>query len=499
MTRTNPLLHMSAIFVAAASVSGCAMLGNPVGPDYRPPSFEAPSEWLSQAPLAGVAPTGWDAFGDPLLVDLVARASANNRSLAAAAADVARARALRRAAIGELWPSANASAAQSDIHNSENGLIPFGALPGGATQANVLDLELTAIWNLDLSGAIWRSVEAASARTEALDAAQMALALSIASETAETYIMLRGREGQLALAERSVEIRARTLELAQERFDVGDASRFDVERALAARQRAEARVPSLRAQIARLRLALGLLTGENPQAAARRLLGTPDNLAARDLPLNDAPLSVLARRPDVRQAERTLAATTASIGVAEGRLYPSLTLFGALGAEARNLDDLFNAESRTSLLGPSLRLPIFGRGRLRALVRSEEAAAQAALARFDHVVMSALADADAALATAGEAGRTLAALDNAVEANMRAQELARLRYESGEDSLLPLLESDRELIDVETERLDARTNLLLANVRLVRALGGPREAVVAHTEAGSANELRGRSTPDAKR
>lgn len=465
--------RLLALALAAASISGCAVLGHSVGPDYQPPRIDAPAGWLSEARLENVMPEGWGALGDPLLEELIVSANANNRSLAAAAADVARARAQRRAASGELWPSASAAAAQTDIRNSENGLIPFAALPGGATEATINDIELAAVWNLDLSGALARGVEAARARTQALEAARASLALGLASEVAEAYIALRAAEEQLALAELSVEIRARTLTLAQQRFDAGDASRFDVERALAARQRAEARVPALRAQIARLRLSLGPLTGETPQLIARRLAGTPDLLQARALRVGNTPVQVLARRPEVLQAERNLAAAIANIGVAEGRLYPSLTLVGALGAEARELDDLFAAESRTSALGPSLRLPILGRGRLRALVDGEEAAAQAALARFEQAVMAALAETDAAISAADAAARRLAMIDQAVEATTRAQDLARLRYESGEDSLLPLLESDRELIEVELERSEARSGLLTANVRLIRALGGP--------------------------
>lgn len=473
MMNTTLALRLAALALAMASVSGCAVLGHAVGPDYQPPRIDAPAGWLSEAPLQGAAPEGWDALGDPLLDQLIADAIANNRSLASAAAEVARARALRRASSGELWPSASAAAAQTDIRNSENGLIPFAALPGGATEATINDIELAAIWNLDLSGALARGVEAARARTQALDAARASLALGLASEVAETYVALRSAEEQLLLAERSVEIRARTLAIAQQRFNAGDASRFDVERTLAARQRAEARVPALRAQIARLRLSLGPLIGETPQLTARRLAGTPDLLEARALRVGDAPMQVLARRPDLLQSERNLAAAIANIGVAEGRLYPSLTLVGALGAEARELDDLFAAESRTSIVGPSLRLPILGRGRLRALVDGEEAAAQAALARFEQAVLMALADTDASIAAADAAARRLTALDQAVEATTRAQGLARVRYESGEDSLLPLLEADRELIEVELERSEARSGLLTANIRLIRALGGP--------------------------
>ena len=464
--------RLAALTLAAAAASGCAVLGHPVGPDYVAPTIEAPSGWLSQAPLE-VAPSGWDVLGDPLLQDLVLQASAENRSLAAATAEVERARALRRAASGELWPSANAGAAQSDIRNSENGLIPFGALPGGAAEANVTDLELAAIWNLDLSGALARGVEASRARTQALEAARAALGLGVAAEVAETYVALRSAETQLILAERAVEIRARTLVLAEQRFAAGDASRFDVERALAARQRAEARVPALRTQIVRLRLALGPLTGQSPQALARRLAQTPDRLEARTLHVGATPMQVLARRPDVLQAERSFAAAVANIGVAEGRLYPSLTLVGAIGAEAREVDDLFAAESRTSVFGPSLRLPILGRGRLRALVDGETATAEAARARFDHAVMAALADTDAAMSAASETARRLDLMNEAVDATARAQQLALLRYESGEDSLSPLLEADRELIDVEFERAEARAALLTANVRLIRAMGGP--------------------------
>ena len=411
----------------------------------------------------------WEQFRDPVLDDLVRRALAADLDLRIAAARVDEARALLGAARRVRWPAAIADVARD---NSK------GQLPNiSSTERVELDsyeAGFSTFWELDLFGRVRRGVEAARADAEAADADLRDAQVLVAAEVARTYLELRGAQKRLSVARANSRNQSETLELTRVRLDLGRGSELDVASAAARLAATEATIPPLTAIEAiaahRLAVLLGLRPGELDQEVAHQEI--PPHLTTVAV---GAPEDLLRRRPDVRAAERDLAAATARIGVAKADLFPRLTLSGFIGFIAGDAADLGESSSRAWSVSPVLSWAGFDSG-VRARIVASEARAEGALAAYESTVLRAIEETENAFVIYGQGRQRLGSVVEQAAASRRAADLARVQYREGALDFLRLLDAERTLLQAEDEVATAETDLNTSVVGIYRALGGGWEA-----------------------
>jgi NodT family efflux transporter outer membrane factor (OMF) lipoprotein len=399
----------------------------------------------------------WELFGDPLLTRLVGEASAGNLDLAQAAARLIQARESLVQARAGLVPTVGASAgAGRDV--------------GPGNDRTSFNVGADASWEIDLFGRIRRGVEAAAADAQAAYFDREALRVAVAAEVATNYIQARLAQERLALARDTLAIADDNLQIAGWRVQAGLVSSLDSEQARAARAQTAASIPGLEASLAGAGYRLAVLTGRAPGALTAELGEVrPIPRGPRDVAAG-IPADTLRQRPDVRAAERNLAAATARIGVAEAQLYPGLRLSGSIGTAAFSLGGLFDAISGSILAG--LDQTLFDGGRLRSQLRSQRAATEAALAAYRQSVLTSLEDVENALVALRAARERQAQFAIALEAATNSAILARTQYRAGLTDFQQLLEAERSLLSARDGLAGSRGDEALALVQLYRALGG---------------------------
>jgi len=450
-----------------AGLSACA-----VGPDYKPPDLKVTDQWQSESAATGFAQAidasdWWRQLGDPLLSELIDAAMRENRDLAVALNNIEKAKALRRAAGAGFYPGIDASGDASRSRFSRQ--TGFGANTG---TRNTFSASLDASWELDLFGRTRRAVEAADAQIQASEAAKRGLLLSVTAELAVSYFEARGLQQQLAVTERDIELLREVEGIALAQSELGVATELDLTQARGERETFEAKLPNLKAEIAARIYRISVLTGHAPEFHAsafqeRKPLPMPPDLVPVGLRSD-----ILKRRPDVQQAERELAAASAGIGVAKADLFPSFSLTGAIGSSARVFSDLFTPATLTRSVGGALAWPVFAGGSLTAGVDVADAEAKAALAYYEQSVLLALEDGEASLMRYGKEWQTLKLLRSAEVTRQEAFEIARLRYEAGEDNFLVILDAERALIATRNDIITSETRILAGLAQLYKALGG---------------------------
>ncbi|MGB7406739.1 MAG: efflux transporter outer membrane subunit [Pacificimonas sp.] len=475
----------------ALLLAGCA-----VGPDYERPKIETPANitTLPDAPeLRGpeVDLDWWRRFDDPLLNELVAAAIRENRDVRAASARIEQARALRAIAAGAGLPNLSGDAGFTRSKQSENA-FPIGALGGGQDMGgggaggggqqaqtfgigepiSIWQLSLGASWEPDLFGRVGRRVEAADARLGVAAEDRNAIWLTVLADTVQNYAELRTAQAQAAVARENIEIAARTRELTELLVEQELAPEFDLVRARADERAARADLQPFEIQIRANNAALAELTAQFPMELFSRVTAEIDTIAFEGGISAGVPSELLRRRPDVRRAERRLAAETADIGAEIADLYPSFSLTGMFGFSAMALDMLFDSGSEQWSIGGALNWPMFSGGRSRSEVDEARAGAEEARALYEGAIYGAFADADRALSNYALSQRQLNDLRGVVADRQRAFDLAELRYRSGLDSLLTLLETQRQLLAARQAFTAAEGRAKVAIVGAYRALGG---------------------------
>jgi multidrug efflux system outer membrane protein len=452
-------IRTTAAIASALLVSGCV-----VGPDYVPPksalsAFQAPEQVTDD-------PNGWwQRLGDPLLTELVDAAVAGNPDLVQAKARVLQARALHRAARFGGRPILDARA------GAVRERTPVG--PGLPTPVTIslYDVGFDAGWEIDLFGGVRRRVEEAAAEVEAAEEDRRGVVVALIAEVARNYVDLRGAQAQLRVAEASLAAQRKTAQLTQLRFEAGVAAEVDVARADALARQTAAEIPQLlTAQSAALHR-IAVLVGQAPGDVYGRLRQPAAVPPAPPLVGIDPPAELLRRRPDIRAAERRVAARTAGIGVATAELYPRITLTGSIGALATSLMNLSADRNGAWAAGAELGTPILGGGRT-AKVDLARAKAEEALALYRSSVLAAAEEVETGFVAYENERRQRDALSEAVAAQRRATNLVRMGYEAGEASFLDLLDAERSLQAAEGALAAAETSLSTRFVALFKALGG---------------------------
>lgn len=453
----------------AMTLTACA-----VGPEYERPDVDTGEGWTvaQQAAAADVdLASWWQSFDDPVLEALIDRALAGNLDIAQAGARVAEARALRAVVAGGRYPAVGVGASASRQRLSENGLLPIGQLPGIERDNTFYEPRFDARWELDLFGRTRQAVVAADARVEAAEALQRGVQLTVAAETARAYFTLRGAQHEFAARRAALTAARESARLVRIRFDAGEDSEAAVVAADAELAALESTLPGLEARVRIAALSIGVLLGELPESELDLAGQTADYVALAPVPVGQRS-DILRRRPDVRAAERQLAAATGDLDVATAELFPQIVLNGNAGYQSLATGNLFDTTSQIATLGLSITWQIFDGGRLRAQVHASEARVEAAALEYEKAVLTALTDAERALARYSFGLEALGHQTIALEAAQRNYEFATDRYRAGDISQLQLFDAERTLRNAEDAYARTHTQAATDLVALFKALGG---------------------------
>ena len=420
--------------LAAGLLASCA-----VGPDYqRPQMSSVADDWLEPASTAPVDSAWWKQFGDPQLTALIEHALASSPDLEQATARIAEARALREAAQGGRFPQLNASGSATRNRISENGQIPVANIPGFDPAFPLIDAGFDASWEIDLWGKTSRQVEKARALEAAAEWARRDRLVSLTAEIARTYVEFRLAQRSLAIATSELEASRSLAELAGLLHSAGETAKTEADQAVVDLNTREVAQRQAQADVSSAAYRLATLVGESPRAIVPDLLSSTGDIPAPPMAIASGIRSeLLERRPDIRQAERELAASSAGIGVATADLYPRLSLIGNIGLQAQSLDDLATGESLRYTVGPSFSWPIFSFGRIRAQIRAADARADGAAAAYKSAVVKALNESEAAANRFAASVASIDPVKSALGRQQNANRLAQMLFEKGESTSSP--------------------------------------------------------------
>ena len=452
-----------AAFVAAA-VAGCT-----VGPDYVRPTMDTPAAWRIDYPKAAeVANTKWwEQFGDPVLNDLIETALRENRDIRIAAARVEQFEgalmSTRSQALPQLGYSADASRAQA----SRVGQPP---VPNGVDrQFTLYQGSLGASWQVDLFGRVRRLSEAAQAQVYGSEQAQRGVVLTVVAGVATSYVTLRAFDRQLEIAQATAANFGETVRIFRLRYKFGIVSQSEVAQIESQYQQALAAIPAIGQQIAAQENLISILLGRNPGPIAR---GKPiDQLAAPLIPA-DLPSTLLARRPDILQAEQNLVAANANIGAARALYYPSLSLTAALGSASTAFGNFLTGPASVWLLAAGLTGPIFTFGAIEGQVRTAEGQKDAAVNFYQQVIFGAFRETNDALVGSRNKLEESELQATRVLALREFARLARLRFDNGIASYVEVLVADNELFAAELASVSTLADRYRQLINVYQAMGG---------------------------
>lgn len=452
--------------LSALALSACA-----AGPTYvaplPPPTAAAPFVTTNAATVTTDTELNWwRMYRDPVLDGLVADALAANTDLRVAVARLDTARASLRGAKSDREPQVNAGASGNYARSSQ-----LQSLPGLARERATYDVGLDVSYELDLSGRVRRNVEAARGDVGAAQADADAVRVSIVAATTRAYVDAASSAERLAVARRIVDLLEKSTTLTGKRVDAGRATRLDQVRIAALRDQRAALVPQIESERQAALFRLATLTGRTPRdlpASASARSTTPR--LDQPIPIGDG-AALLARRPDVRAAERRLAASTARIGVQTSQLYPQISLGASIGSTATTVGDLFTGGPVRWLLGPLLNWSL-NQSAARAKIAGAKAETRGALASFDGSVLSALEETETALSTYARELDRRTQLQSARDNAATAARITRARQREGTIDFLEVLDAERTFADSDAELAAADARIADTQIDLFRALGG---------------------------
>ncbi len=455
-------------------VAGCA-----VGPDYEEPKLAMPVGWQeAQQKGVDIRPVEmarwWTTFNDPLLNSLVERAVKSNLDLRIAEARIREVRASRAVVASSAWPTLDVSASYKRNRTSENALALGSLAPqgGGNVEQDLFKTGFDASWEIDVFGGVRRSVEAADATIGASVESRRDVLVTLLGDVAKNYIDLRGFQRRLAVARANLKAQQDTLELTRIRFQAGLTSDLDVAQAEAQASTTTAQIPTLESALKQAAYSLDLLLGLSPGALWNDLANETTIPSLPPEVLVGLPSDLLRRRPDIRFAERQLAASTAQIGAAMADLFPKFSLTGAAGLQSISASDWFTGRSRYWSIGPTISWPIFDAGRIRANIEVRNAQQEQALTQYEKTVLAAFGDVEKSLVNYSREQARQQALTNAVASNRRAVEMANELYVRGLNDFLNVLDTQRSLYAAENDLAQSEATMAANLVALYKALGG---------------------------
>ncbi len=479
--------------------AGCA-----VGPDYQPPAVSSSAQWGELASSASSTETAmrapgptstpdagepalaewWTTFHDPMLDQLVARAIAGNLDLKVAESRVREARAQRAVVASELLPDLEPNASYTRERVSGSSLLVNSAAtstdaasttPGvgsAAVETDFFQAGFDAAWEVDVFGGARRAIEESDAELAAGIEARRDVLVSLLGEVARNYVELRGAERRVAIARTNLAAQQETLDIIRTRAEAGLASDLDVARAEAQARTTAAEIPTLETTARRAIHALSVLLAKEPNALGDELsVEAPVPPAPPRVPVG-LPSDLLRRRPDVRRAERQLAAATARIGVVTAELFPRFSLTGSFGLQNTKLSHLTDGDSRFWSFGPSVSWPVLDLWRVSSQIHVEDERAHQAAAAYQLTVLTSFREVEDSLVALSREQSRRDSLAGAVDSNRRAVDLANQVYQAGRTDFLTVLQSQRDLYASEDALAQSERDVASSLVALYKALGG---------------------------
>jgi len=483
-------MQSTTIYRGLALVGIVGLAACVVGPDYRPSAPSAPAAWNSRLDNGltdkASAPTSWWAsFNDVELNSLIGRATKSNLDLRVAEARLRQARAIRGGNAAEFWPELSATGSADRARQSQHQPL-IGALPlppNFPFEYSVYQAGFDASWEIDLFGGKHRALEAATADWQGATEARNDALVSLQAEVARNYLELRWTQRRLAIAQRNLKLQEEEVELTRARLQGGVATELDLARSAALLDGVQAAIPPLETGQRAAMYALAVLLAQQPADLVAELSPPAAAPIAPPVVPIGLPSELLRRRPDVRRAERQLAAETARIGVAESDWFPKISLTGDIGDESTRTSNWFDAGSRFWSIGPSVQWNVFDFGRVRAQVRAQTAAQEAALASYQKAVLIALEEAENAVVAYAQEQNRRRALAETLAENRRSLGLADGLYEHGRVNYLDVLDARRAVYESDDQLAVSDQGVALDLIALYKAMGGGWEA----TPQGSAS------------
>ena len=455
---------------AVALLAGCQ-----VGPDYVPPETPVPNEFVWTDGATESPPdepsVWWQVFNDPVLDRLIANASANNFDLRIAAERIDQYRAAYGISSSELYPDIGSLAGYSRDRVPTGDFANTGVSNGGDPY-NSWQVGLDASWEIDLFGRIARGIEAATGDLQASIEDWRYALITLRADVATSYINIRTLESRLDVANRDIESQRRFVELVEQKIATGIETESQLAQAKALLAETEALIPQIGVSMAGEAASLALLLGTTPGPLLESLPAQGSIPPVPALVAVGIPSDLLRRRPDVRAAERELAAATARIGQATANLYPKLTLTGQFGFGASSFTDLLQWSSRAYAAGPGFSWDIFNGGRLRSAVNQQESLTREALLGYERTVIQAIGEVESSLVGFALTARQRDYLADATASAQLAYDLSLQQYEHGVTDFLTVITVQQTLLEVEDSLVQAQGMCAETLVELYRALGG---------------------------
>ncbi|WP_411845209.1 efflux transporter outer membrane subunit [Roseibacillus persicicus] len=437
-----------------------------VGPDYQQPEADLPDSYRWESSKNGRSSAQrdgwWQVFNDAQLNTLITQVRSNNHDLKAGLKRLEQARSVigisRAAGLPQVWGAPGVSRQRTS-----------GQVTGGGSAFNTYSAPLTLDWEVDLFGRIRRQVEAAVSDVQGSEEDLNALLLSLETEAASRYFTLRALDEEIEIVSQGVKSRQDSLKLVKDRHELGAVSELDVAQASNLLASSEADLEGLKRERSAQEASLAVLTGRPAttfRVPSAPLRGTPPSVPG------GVPSELLRARPDIRRAERALAAENARVGVAVAAFYPSLSLSGNLGLQSSDIENLFSKGARYWSISPQVYLPILQGGRNEAALAGAQARYEEVLENYQQTVLEALAEVETSLAARKFYLSQSAALDRAVVAAEKASEIANAQYEGGISNYLSVLDAERTSLDARRQQAVLRGVHFGNTITLIRSLGG---------------------------
>lgn len=474
---------ISSLLAVSLMLSGCS-----VGPVYEPPITEIPCEWHSELPETihdtpeEECTAWWERLNDPLLNELIAYAANQNLDLHIAATRVLLARAEAKAKKGDLYPHIDGSVNYGHVQYSRDALVTGllgSSLPIESRRHdrgfNFFEVGFDVDWEIDLFGMRAHEIAALQAQEEAVQDNLCAIWVTLSAEIARNYIELRGLQHKLTIVQRTIEIQDNLVLLTRELQKRGMVDDLTLNKTEAESSTAKAELPAVQLGIHRTIHRLSILLG-CPPGDLHDCLEAPGALPT--LPENQAigvPSELLRRRPDIRKAERELAAATERIGSAIAALFPRFSLRGFVGDISSNAGNIFSPSSATWFAGPQLLVPVFNSKLLLQEVQYNKIVTQQALYNYQKTVLEALEEAENAIASYKFGQERLLHMNNAFAIHKKSTDFAEELYQKGLSDYTAVANTEKNLLIAENARLQGEIDLLLHYISLYKAIGGSWE------------------------
>jgi NodT family efflux transporter outer membrane factor (OMF) lipoprotein len=486
------------------SVVGCT-----VGPDYKKPDVLLPGHFSEldaatrPSNLSATRPTSrpisadvvpadyarwWSNFSDPMLDSLIDRAVRSNLNLIAAEARIREARANKGVVASQLFPQVNAQGQYQHSRISPN-TSSFNGIPTSGAFSFPLISDLwqagfDASWEIDVFGGTRRGIESADYNIQAAVEDRRDVLVSLTAEVALNYIQLRGAQHELAIANHNLSSQQQTLSLTRSKAEGGMIPYLDVAQQEAQVSTTAATIPTFETQIRQNIHRLGILLGQDPGALSNELSNAAPIPVGPDNVPPGLPSDLVRRRPDVRRAERQLAASTANIGVATADLFPKFSITGALGTEAAQFKQLFDYRSRFYSIAPGVTWDIFDAGKVKSNIEVQNARQAEALAAYMQAVLQSMQDVDDSLVAYNREQQRLFSLREAVDANQHAVDMSTELWQKGSKDFLSVLDAQRSLFAAQDAMARSEQQVSANLISLYKALGGGWENGQVTQDAG---------------